>query len=119
MISPSEAKNRITKARVPYGTNVDVRDDVDVSQCENFFGTRCPGNVHVTGRRTAHVDRVDPRLNALAHLKWDVGVPYSVASAAGFAAIGALASPEDRLDGAIKGGIFGFLLGLAADIISS
>jgi hypothetical protein len=118
MISPIEAGNRIRRAGVPYGHNVNLNDDVDTSQCEEFFGTRCPGNVHVTGRETAHVDRVDPRRNPIAHLRKDVGIPYSVTSAASFAVLGALSSPDNRVSGAIEGGIFGFILGLAADVLS-
>lgn len=118
MISPYEAREYIDNSGAPRGQNVALPDDVDTSQCQEFFGTRCPHNVHVKGSRLAHVDRVDPRRNPLGHLKHDVRVPYAVMGGLGGAAVGGLVNKNDRKKGAAVGSLVGFGVGLIMDAIA-
>lgn len=74
-ITPCEVANILQLKRVPYGKNYGFPVEIETSECENFFGERCPCNVHVVGKNTAHRDRVDPRKDILGHLEEDVGVP--------------------------------------------
>lgn len=107
MISPYQARRYIASRRVPYGQNVALPGIVDTSECQEFFGTRCPHNVHVKGRRLAHVDRVDPRRDPIGHLKKDVGIPYAVMGGLAGAALGS-----------VPGLVAGSIVGLTADIVS-
>ena len=110
-----EVRRYIDRMGVPHGQNVVLPGDIDTSECQEFFGTRCHHNVHVKGRRLAHVDRVDPRKNPIGHLKKDVGIPYSVMTTPIGAAFGAVVSANNRKTGAIVGGLIGFILGAVAD----
>ena len=65
----NKVRRYIDSMNVPYGQNVILPEDIDTSECQKFFGTRCSHNVHVKGRRLAHVDRVDPRKDPIGHLK--------------------------------------------------
>ena len=116
MITPKDVRERFEEQGIQYGDNMEFSDDIDTSDCEEFFGTRCPENVHVKGKRKAHVDRVDPRKNPFGHLKRDVGVPYAVMTSAAGSALGAALS-KDRKKGAAVGGLAGALLGAVLDVI--
>ena len=107
MMTPYQARRYIAGRRAPYGQNVALPDDVDTSQCEQFFGTRCQYGIHVKDRRLAHVDRVDPRRDPIGHLKHDVGVPYAVMGGLAGAALGS-----------VPGMVAGSIMGLTADIVS-
>ncbi len=116
MFSPREASQYIKLERVSFGQDVTLPDDVDLRNCEEFFGTRCPNNIHVTGHRRAHVDRVDPRKNPLGHIKKDMGIPITLITTSAGASIGALVSKNNRKTGALVGGLFGLVVGLIADL---
>ena len=118
-MNPLEVRLYIDSRGVPYGQNVVLPDDVDTCRCQEFFGTRCPHNVHVKGRRLAHVDRVDPRRDPIGHLKKDVGVPYAAMTAFGGAVAGAAVAKNNRVAGAVGGGLAGLVLGAIADILAA
>lgn len=118
MITPREARSYIESQGVNFGQNVTLPDDVDTCNCDEFFGTRCDDNVHVTGSKRAHIDRKDPRHDPLGHLKHDVGVPYSVMSTAAGGAIGAIVSKKNRKKGALIGSAIGLGFGIIADVLS-
>ena len=118
MITPYEARKHIDRMGVPCGQNVPLPDDVDVSECQEFFGTRCSNNVHMKGRRLAHVDRADPRTDPIGHLKKDVGVPYALIGSAVGAILGAVLMKGDRKAGAALGSMAGGLLGSIADNVA-
>ena len=115
MITPKEARRYIDDTGVPYGQNVILPDDVDTSGCQEFFGTRCPHNVHVKDSRVAHVDREDPRVNPVGHLVRDVGIPYASMTAPAGAALGAALMPGDRKTGAAIGALCGLAAGMIID----
>ncbi len=119
MITPRDARRFIDSTGVDYGQDVVLPDCIDTSECQEFFGTRCPNNVHVKSDRTAHVDRVDPHNDPIGHLKDDVGVPYAVMAAPVGAAIGAVAMKRNRKNGALVGGITGLILGMIADAVDN
>ena len=118
MLSPCEASDYIRSQRVPHGQNVMLPDPVDSTQCEQFFGLRCDCNLHLKNPRLAHLDRVDPRNDALGHLIQDVKVSRSVISTPIGATLGALLDQKNRGRGALIGGFFGLLGGIIADVIS-
>ena len=74
-ISPCEAAKIIKEKSIPYGEDYEFLYEIDTSNCEEFFGTRCDCNLHVKGKRKAHVDRVDPRKDLVGHLDRDLGIP--------------------------------------------
>ena len=115
MITPKETRKYIDGAQVPYGQNVILPDDIDTSECQEFFGTRCPHNVHVKGRRMAHVDREDPRVNPVGHLVKDVGISYVSMTAPVGAALGAALMSNDKKTGAAIGGLIGLVVGIILD----
>ena len=117
-MTPDEVRRNIERLGTPYGENVTFAENIDTSSCSEFWGTRCPENVHVTGLNCAHVDRKDPRTDALGHLKHDVGVPYTAMGTAGGAALGAVAFPKNRKKGALIGAGVGSVLGIIADVVS-
>ena len=122
-MNPLEVRLYIDSRGVPYGQNVVLPDDVDACGCQEFFGTRCPHNVHVKGRRRAHVDRVDTRRDPIGHLKKDVGVPYAAmatlgGAVAGATVAGATVAKNNRVSGAVGGGLAGLVLGAIADILA-
>ena len=112
--------NRIMKTMgVSYGTNVIFPEKIDTSLCRDFFGKRCPHNIHVIGEGLAHRDRADPRSDWRRHLDEDVGIPHEilpigVGSGVG-AVIGALIGGKR---GAGIGAIFGALVGVFFEIIT-
>lgn len=115
MITPKEARKHIDYTGVPYGHNVVLPDDIDTSECQEFFGTRCSHNVHVKGHRVAHVDREDPRVNPIGHLVKDVGIPYASMTAPVGAALGATLMSSDRKTGAAIGALCGLVVGMIID----
>lgn len=117
MISPRDVRRCINITGADYGQDVALPGDIGTSKCQEFFGMRCSDNVHVKGGRTAHLDRVDPRRNPMGHPKMDVGVPYAVMAALGFAAIGAAAARGDWKGGAAIGGVTGLFAGATADAV--
>ncbi len=117
-MSPNEVRDYLDRIGAAFGQNVTLPDDVDTSSCSQFWGTRCPENVHVTGKNMAHIDRVDPRSDLLGHLKHDVGIPYTLIGTVGCAALGAAAFSNNRTQGAKVSAALGFLGGLIADIVS-
>ncbi len=119
MITPHDARRFIDSTGADYGQDVVLPDCIDTSECQEFFGTRCPDNVHVKSDRTAHVDRADPRDDPIGHLKYDVGVPYAVMAAPVGAMIGAAAMKRNRKNGALVGGTIGLVLGMVADTVNN
>lgn len=119
MISPYDTSNFIKNSGARFGENVTLSNDIDISECEQFFGTRCPHNVHVKGKRKAHLDRKDPRYDPLGHLKHDVGIPYSLMGAAGGLTLGGTMYKKDRKKGALCGAAILGGIGLIADIVSA
>lgn len=117
MITPKDVRDQIEQNNISYGENVVFPDEIDTSNCSEFFGTRCSENVHVTGKRTAHVDQVDPRKNPIGHLKKDVGVPYALMTSIAGAALGAGLSKNNRKKGALAGALIGALPGAVFDIL--
>lgn len=115
MMTPYEVREYIASRKVPYGQNIALPDDVDTSQCQEFFGTRCPHNVHVKGHRLAHVDRADPSTDPIGHLKKDVGVPYALMGSMAGAILGAVLMKNNRKEGVVLGSILGGFLGSIAD----
>ena len=118
MISPIDARKYIEFQNVDFGQNVTLPDVVDVCECEEFFGTRCDENVHVTGHKRAHIDRRDPRQDPLGHLKHDVGIPYSALTTTAGIIVGTVLSKNNRIQGAIIGGFIGLVIGIIADSAS-
>lgn len=117
-MTPDQVRRDIERLGIQYGENVTFAENIDTSSCSEFWGTRCPENVHVTSSNCAHIDRKDPRYDPLGHLKHDVGVPYTAIGTAGGAAIGAIISPKNRKNGALIGASVGTALGLIADVVS-
>lgn len=114
-MTPKEVRKHIDYAGVSYGQNVILPDNVDMSKCQEFFGTRCPHNVHVKGSRVAHVDREDPRVNPIGHLVKDVGIPYASMTAPVGAVLGATLMSSDRKTGAAIGTLCGLAVGMFID----
>ena len=73
-ISPEEAVRIIKKKGIPFGEDYEFPYEIDTSGCRWFFGIRGPHNLHITGRKRAHIDRVDPRESILEHLRQDAPV---------------------------------------------
>lgn len=117
-MTPDEVRRDIESLGIPYGENVTFAENIDTSSCSEFWGTRCPENVHVTDSNRAHIDRKDPRYDPLGHLKHDVGIPYTAIGTAGGAALGAIAFPKNRKKGALVGASIGSALGIIADVVS-
>ena len=78
MIQPIEVANSLNSISAPYGKNYEFPLDIDTSECSQFFGIRCPYNVHVTDKRIAHIDEFNPRYNLLEHIKEVTGIPPSI-----------------------------------------
>lgn len=116
MISPRDARKYIEATNVNFGQNVTLPDIVDTCECEEFFGTRCDDNVHVTGHNRAHIDRRDPRKDSLGHLKHDVGIPYSAITTVAGITAGAVLFKNNRKKGAIICGLAGLAIGIIADL---
>lgn len=116
MISIKDTRKYIESQNVNFGQNVTLPNTVDICDCEEFFGTRCDENVHVTGSNRAHIDRRDPRQDPLGHLKHDVGIPYSALTTATGMALGAVLSKNNRKKGVIIGGLAGLAIGIIADL---
>ena len=112
LLTPCEASDRVIAMGAAFGQDVLLPEEIDVSQCEEYFGIRCVCNVLVKEPNKAHVDRVDPRLDGLGHIRRDVGIPYIAMTTPSLAAIGAIAFPKYRKEGAVVGGAIGFLVGL-------
>ena len=119
MINPKDARRYIESTNARYGEDVVLPDDIDTSDCREFFGTRCPYNIHVKNPRLAHIDRVDPRKNPIGHLKRDVRVPYAAMTATVGAAIGASLAKNNRKKGALIGGLLGIIPGVIVDVLES
>jgi|GEM_PF-2566655 hypothetical protein len=118
-----EEVNRIIETNnIPYGQDIILSSDIDTSSCEEFFGTRCSYNIHVTSSRSAHKDRFDPRFKWKEHLDYDVRIPHQVITIGvptiTGATIGGLLNRNKPLKGLIIGGIFGFLVGLLIETIT-
>ncbi|MEM2338396.1 MAG: hypothetical protein QXZ47_05645 [Candidatus Bathyarchaeia archaeon] len=117
-----EEVNRIIEVkRVPYGKDIILPLKINTAPCEEFFGKRCPYNIHVTGERTAHKDRFDPRYYWKEHLDHDVMVPHEILTIgiptiAGVT-VGALLDNKNRTRGALIGGFFGFISGILCEIL--
>lgn len=74
-ITPREVASSLRAIGAPYGQDYQFSRPVDTSQCQWFFGTRCPHNVHITDEHTAHIDRFDPRYHLLEHIEEATGIP--------------------------------------------
>jgi hypothetical protein len=121
-ITIEEVNKIIETNNVPYGQDIILPFEIDTSPCEEFFGTRCPYNIHVTSSRSAHKDRFDPRFKWKEHLDYDVGIPHQIITigmptAAG-TIIGGLLNRKKPLEGAIFGGILGFISGFLIEILT-
>ena len=103
---------------VPPGKDVIFPLEIDTTKCEEFFGIRCPYNIHVTGKKTAHRDRFDPRYHWKEHLDYDVGIPHELVSigipAIAFALAGALMDSKG-IRGALLGGMLGLVIGICIE----
>jgi len=119
MISIRDTRKYIESQNVNFGQNVTLPTIIDTCDCEEFIGTRCDENVHVTGPNRAHIDRKDPRQDPFGHLKHDVGIPYSLMGTAGGAAAGGIIYKKDRKKGALYGAAILGGIGLFADIVSA
>ena len=114
-----EVNKIIKKTGIPYGVNAIFPEEIDTSPCEDYFGKRCPHNIHVTGKKMAHKDRADPRYNWRKHVDEDLKIPHEVlpiciGSGMG-AAIGALVD-KNRRRGAGIGAILGAIAGAFFEI---
>ncbi len=119
MLTIDEVDKIIREKKVPHGLNVTFTEEIDTSSCTDFFGKRCPYNIHVTGINRAHKDRVDPTYDWKRHLDEDVGIPHevvplSIGAGAG-SAIGALVGGKR---GAAIGAILGSLAGAFFEIVT-
>jgi len=74
-ITPREVATSLKAIGAPYGKHYEFPRDIDTSECAQFFGTRCPYNVHVTDKRIAHIDEYDPRHHPLEHIEEATGIP--------------------------------------------
>lgn len=74
-ITPGEVAGSLRAIGAPYGQEYQFSRPIDTSQCQWFFGTRCPHNVHVTDECAAHMDRFDPRYHPLEHIEEATGIP--------------------------------------------
>jgi len=117
MITINKVNVVLKKKQVPYGLNVTLPLDIDTGKCEEFFGTRCPHNIHVTERRKAHRDRFDPRYYPIQHLERDVGIPFPLVTLSAGTLIGAVADEKDRVRGAVAGGLIGLAIGLIIEFL--
>lgn len=118
-ITIGEVEGIIRERRIPFGENIAFSNEIDTSPCKDFFGKRCPHNIHVIERKKAHKDKFDPRCDWKKHLDEDVGIPHevvplSIGTGVG-AAIGALVQGKR---GAGIGGIVGFIAGCIYEIIT-
>ena len=114
-ISIDSVNRYIIRKETPFGVNIEFPLEIDTSQCEEFFGTRCPNNIHVTGKRIAHKDHSDPRFNSIEHIKKDVGIDPTFLTVLGGAAFGALLDKENRVRGASIGGLMGLVFGIVLE----
>jgi len=73
--TPKEVASWLRAIGGSYGKHYEFPRDIDTSECEWFFGTRCPYNVHVTDKRIAHIDEFDPRHHPLEHIEEATGIP--------------------------------------------
>lgn len=117
-MSPKDVKDYISFTGASFGQDVTLPGEIDTGSCSEFCGTRCPENVHVTGKNKAHIDRVDPRYDPLGHLKHDVGIPYTLIGTVGCATIGAAVYKKNRIKGAVYGGAIGTVVGFLVDLVS-
>jgi hypothetical protein len=123
VLSPEQARiiieDAYRKYRLPYGTDVTLPWEIDTSRCEWFFGLRCPYNIHVTGRRRAHIDRFDPRYNWKEHIDHDVGTPHELITVGLPMGLGALIGYIlDGRKGAIKGSLAGLAIGVLIELLT-
>jgi len=117
-----EVNRWIETKKVPYGQDVVFPVEIDATPCEEFFGKRCPYNIHVTENRRAHKDRFDPRLKWKEHLDYDAGIPHEVVTI-GIptlisALIGGLMDCKKPARGAATGAIIGSICGLFIEAIT-
>jgi hypothetical protein len=117
-----EEVNRIIEIRrMPYGKDITLPAKINTAPCEEFFGKRCQYNIHVTGEKTAHKDRFDPRYHWKEHLDRDVMIPHEVVTIgiptiAGVT-LGASLDSKNRIRGAFIGGLLGFIGGILCEIL--
>ena len=74
-IRPKEVASWLKAIGASCGEHYQFPRDIDTSECGEFFGTRCPYNVHVTDKRKAHIDKFDPRYYPLEHFEEATGIP--------------------------------------------
>jgi hypothetical protein len=121
-IKIEEVNRLIEVKKMPYGQDVIFPLEIDTTPCEEFFGKRCPYNIHVTGSRRAHKDRFDPRFKWKEHLDYDVEIPHEVVTigipTSIGTLIGGLADREKPTRGAIVGGMLGFICGVFIEIVT-
>jgi hypothetical protein len=121
-ITIEELNRLIETKKVPYGQDVTFPSEIDTAPCEEFFGKRCPYNIHVTGTRTAHKDRFDPRIDWKRHLDYDVGIPHESITIGiptfTSALIGGLLDRKKPVRGVAIGKILGFICGLFIEAIT-
>jgi hypothetical protein len=121
-IKIEEVNRVIEMKKVPYGQDVTFPLEIDTTPCEEFFGKRCPYNIHVTGSRTAHKDRFDPRTYWREHLDYDVGIPHEVVTIGTptfiGGLIGGLLDHEKPISGAVAGAMLGLICGFIIEAIT-
>lgn len=86
----TELDSRIKRGDIDYCQDLIFTQPIDTRGCQEYFGTRGPNGVHVTGRNTAHLDRRDPRVDALGHILEDVLPPIAVATTVFVVGVGIL-----------------------------
>ncbi len=74
-ITPKEVAIMLNEINAPYGKNYEFPSDIDTSECERFFGIRCPYNVHITDKHIAHIDEFNPRYKLLKHIEELTSIP--------------------------------------------
>ena len=74
-ITPKEVASWLKAIGASCREHYQFSRDIDTSECGEFFGTRCPHNVHVTDKHRVHIDRFDPRYHTLEHIEEATGIP--------------------------------------------
>lgn len=70
-ISIEEVNRRLIERGVPYGCNVCFDREIDLSNCTEYWGTRCDDSIHPIDDYCAHRDQYDPRSHSGKHLIYD------------------------------------------------
>ena len=119
MLTIDEVNRIITERKVSHGVNITLPEVIDTSSCTDYFGKRCPHNIHVVGKAVAHRDRADPRSDWRRHLDEDVGIPHEILPIGIGSSVGAgIGALIDGKRGAGIGAIFGAIAGAFFEIVT-